>query len=142
MSIDAITVTAGATAVYGFATLLLWFENRQDRRARDKQYREESDTRKRAELYSAFYEAWGYWRGQLSRSANSVVDAAQAGRVFEALIRLECQLRLNGYTTEAHNLGFAVRTMEGIDQQLAAVGVALKPVAPEYRQVRAVGFTA
>src|SRR5437016_3570203 len=116
MSFDTITVTAGATAVYGLATLLLWFENWKTRKQQDKHFREEADNRKLGELYSAFYEAWGYWRGHLSRSGNSTVDATQAGRVFEALIRLECQLRLNGYATEAHNLGYAVRTMEGIDQ--------------------------
>jgi len=41
----AVLVTALATAVYGLATLLLWFENIADRRQRDRHYREEADWR-------------------------------------------------------------------------------------------------
>lgn len=137
MTIDAITVTAAATAVYGLATMLLWIENFLDRRARDRQFRREADASKLRELYSAFYEAWGYWSGHKFRSQMSREDATQTGKIFEALIRLECQLRLNGYTAEAHNLGFALRTFEDLDKELSAVGVALKLVVPEYRQVRA-----
>src|SRR5258707_15181107 len=91
-------VTALATFVYGLETYGLWHETRQDRKQREKQFREEVAARKLAELHSAFYEAWGNWNGHNVRSANSVVDSSQAGKVFEALIRLEGLLRLNGHT--------------------------------------------
>lgn len=139
MNIDAITVTAAATAVYGFATLLLWIENLLDRKARDQQFRAGNEAQKQRELYSAFYEAWGYWRGSRARSPNSLVDAAQSGRVFEAFIRLECQLRLNGYTAEANSFGVAARTLQGIDEQLASVGISLKLIPREYRITQEVG---
>jgi|HubBroStandDraft_2_1064218.scaffolds.fasta_scaffold00464_2 hypothetical protein len=127
-------VTALATLLYGFATLLLWHESKQDRKQREKQFHEELAGRKLNELRSAFYEAWGYWSGHKARSPRSITDALQAGRVFEALIRLECQLGLNGYKDEANNLGLSVITLTGLDRQLAEVGVALGLLPSEYRR--------
>jgi hypothetical protein len=62
------------------------------------------------------------------------MDGIEAGRVFEALIRLECQLRLNGYKTEANRLGFAIRTLlqNAIDKALSDAGIALELGQPEY----------
>jgi hypothetical protein len=141
MAIDPIAVTAIATSVYGAATFLLWWENRQDRQQRDRQFCLEADNRKLTELRSAFYDAWGYWQGHLHRSGDSRVDALQAGTVFEAFIRLECQLRLNGFTNQAHNLGSIIRTnIHGVEGPLAEAGVALGLLPSEYRQVTAVGF--
>ncbi len=143
MTVEAIAiVTASATVVYGVATFLLWWENRQDRKQRDKQFHEETANLKLHELHSAFYDAWGYWRGHDAKSGNSVIDASQAGRVFEALIRLECQLRLNDYKRQAHDLGYAIRTLSGVDEQLAEVGVVLGLFPTEYRRFTAVGFSA
>ena len=133
MTIDPITVTAAATAVYGLATMLLWLENFLDRRARDRQFRQEADANKKRDLRNAYYEAWGYWNGHQSRSPRSIVDGTQGGKIFEALIRLECQLRLNGYADEAEGLGFAIRTLEGVEHQLSVAGLALKLVVPGYR---------
>jgi hypothetical protein len=68
-------------------------------------------------------------------------EASQVGRQFEALARLECQLRLNGYKTEAGNLGFAIRTdMNDIHTELGRAGVALGLFSSEYRRVSARGF--
>jgi len=123
----AIVITAIATAVYGLATLLLVFQIWRDRVQRERHFREEADSRKINELRSAFYEAWGYWQGHIHRSGDSVVDASQAGRQFEALTRLECQLRLNGYLSQANNLGLAVRTnLSGVVKPLAEAGIALE----------------
>jgi hypothetical protein len=70
MSILILTfVTAFATLVYGAATLLLWYENRQDRLERQRRFNEESAARKLDELRRAFYEAWGYWNGHGHRSS-------------------------------------------------------------------------
>ena len=122
----AVALTAISTLVYGVATLFLWWENRQDRKQRDTQFREESQTRKRNELHTAFYDAWGYWQGHIHRSGQSTVDAYQAGRVFEALIRFECQLRLNGFTSEADNLEETVRTnLHAVTRPLMVAGVAI-----------------
>jgi hypothetical protein len=126
MAVDANTVTAIATSVYGAATLLLVIQIWRDRIQRERHFRAEADGRKINELRSAFYEAWGYWQGHIHRSGDSVVDASQAGRQFEALTRLECQLRLNGYLSEANNLGLAVRTnLSGVVKPLAEAGTAL-----------------
>lgn len=122
-----------ATILYGLATLLLWWENRKDRKQRQRQFSDEQAARKRDELHRAFYEAYGYWSGHNYRSHQTAVDAAQSGRIFETLIRLECQLRLNGYRNEANDFGFAVRTLEAVDEQLSQVGVALGLVTSEYR---------
>jgi hypothetical protein len=66
---------------------------------------------------------------------------ALAGRVFEGFIRLECQLRLNGFTIQANNLGYAIRTdIQAVDEPLAEAGVALGLVPSEYRRFTAVGF--
>jgi hypothetical protein len=126
-------VTAIATLVYGFATSLLWLENRKDRQLREKQFNDEMAARKTSELYHAFYEAWGYWTGHAYSSPTSKAETSQNGRIFEALIRLECQLRSNGFNKEANNLGFAIRTLEGVDDSLSEAGIALKIVTPEYR---------
>jgi hypothetical protein len=131
----AIVVTAIATAVYGLATLLLWFENREDRKQRDRHFREEADGRKLNELRSAFYEAWGYWEG-FSHASPESRDAAQADRLYEALTRFECQLRLNNYENQANNLGVTVRTnIHGVVKPLADAGVALGLLPSEYRVV-------
>jgi len=127
-------VTAVATLIYGLATVLLWYENRQDRQQREKQFHAEARDRKRDELQNAFFEAWGYWRGQELTAGGSRVDASQAGRVFEALFRLEGHLRLNGYSKEANELGISIRTLEGVNKSLADVGVALGLVPSEYRR--------
>jgi hypothetical protein len=64
------------------------------------------------------------------------------GREFEALIRLECQLRLNDYKVEANNLGFVIRgRFNDIQEELGKVGVALGLLPTEYHQATAVGFT-
>src|SRR5258708_37792928 len=109
-------VTALATLVYGAATYGLWRETRQDRKQREKQFREEVAARKLAELHSAFYEAWGNWTGHKARSGGSTVDSSQAGKVFEALIRLEGLMRLNGHANEANNLGVSIRTLDLVDK--------------------------
>jgi hypothetical protein len=127
-------VTAVATFIYGLATVLLWYENRQDRQLREKQFHAESGDRKRGELQNAFFEAWGYWHGHQLRSGDSKIDASQAGRVFEALIRLEGHLWLNGYSNEANRLGISIRTLEGVDEGLSKVGVALELARSEYRR--------
>jgi hypothetical protein len=54
---NAITVTAAATALYGLATILLWLENLLDRKARDRQFRQEAEANKLRTLHTAFYEA-------------------------------------------------------------------------------------
>jgi hypothetical protein len=60
---------------------------------------------------------------------------AQVGREFEALIRLECQLRLNNYKVEANNLGFVIRaSFDDIRKELGKVGVALGLLPSVYRQ--------
>lgn len=141
MSIDMNSVTAIATSAYGLATLLLVIQIWRDRVQRERHFSEEASNRKLNELRSAFYDAWGYWEGHRSRSGNSTVDASQAGRVFEAFIRLECQLRLNGFKPQAHRLGFAIRAnIHSVDESLAEIGVALGLTAPEYRQFTALGF--
>jgi hypothetical protein len=130
----AVVITAIATAVYGLATLLLWLENREDRKQRDKHFREEAETRRLNELRCAFYEAWGYWQGYIHRSGDIRTDASQAGRQFEALVRLECQLRLNGYKDQANSLGLALRRdLSGISKPLGEAGVALGLLPNEYR---------
>jgi hypothetical protein len=126
-------ITTGATLIYGLATFLLWWENRQDRTQRQKQFADEQANSRRAELYRAYYEAYGYWYGSVHRSHQIGVDASQSARIFEALIRLECQLRLNDYVKEANDFGFATRAREGVDDQLTQVGVALGLITPEYR---------
>jgi hypothetical protein len=126
-------VTAFATLIYGFATILLWNESRQDRKQRQRQFEEESANSKLNELYRAFYEAWGFWNGHALKSGDSIVDASQSGRISEALIRLECQLRLNNYQKEANNLGFSIRTFRDIDERLGEVGTALGLTPSSYR---------
>jgi hypothetical protein len=100
-----ITRTAIATAVYGLATLLLWIEDREDRKQRDRHFREEADNRKLNDLRSAFYEAWGYWQGYYMGSPETRADAAQMGRLYEAMTRCECQLRLTGYEAKQTTSG-------------------------------------
>ena len=140
MSADWSEAAAIAAWVYGGATLLLVVQLWRDRVQRDKQFHVETVSRRLQDLRGAFYDAWGYWEGHKHKSGDSKVDASQAGRVFEAFIRLECQLGLNDYKTEAYNLGFAIRTLRGVDEQLARVGVALDLFPPQYRQASAVVF--
>jgi hypothetical protein len=134
-------VTAGATAVYGIGTIFLVYQLWRDRVQRDRYFQADSDAQKLNELRRAFYEASGYWLGSRSVAGSGDVDRAQAGREFEALVRLECQLRLNGYNAESNNLSFVIRTnFQGIEEELGRVGVALGLVPSEYRQANAVGF--
>ena len=86
-------VLAFATLVYGAATTALVHSSHKDRRLRDKHFLDEQKDRKQERLYSAFYDAWGYWQGHVNRSGDSRTDSLQAGRVFEAMIRLECEPR-------------------------------------------------
>ncbi len=141
MAVDSNSVIAIATSVYGAATLLLVIQLWRDRVQREKHFKLENDARKLDALYSAFYEACGYWEGHRAAAGAVKLDASQVGRQFEALIRLECQLRLNGYKAEANNLGYVVRAdFEEIRSGLSAVGVALGLIPNEYRRVAAVGF--
>lgn len=139
-------VTTFATLVYGVATFLLWLEIRQDRKQRQKQFNDEKVARKLAELQTAFYDAWGHWEGH--RNAPDSKNSSQAGKIFQALIRLECLLRLSGYKTEADNLGLVIRmNLTDVDKRLSQVGVALGllpseyPIPPEYRRATPVTVT-
>ena len=130
----AIAVTAIATAVYGLATLMLVIQIWRDRTQRERHFREAANNQRLNELHSSFYEAWGYWQGHFHRSGGPI-DASQSGRLYEALTRLECQLRLNGFTSQAHDLGFVVRTNIGaVNAPLAEAGIALKLLPSEYRR--------
>ena len=139
----AIVVTAISTAFYGLATFLLVIQIWRDRVQRERHFRDEAESLKLNELRSAFYDAWGYWRGHgfslRIKSSGSVEDASQVGRVFEALIRLECQLRLNGFASQADDLGLVIRTdLSGVDRPLEAAGVALGLLPSDYGRVPAV----
>ena len=130
----AILVTAIATAIYGLATLLLWLENREDRKQRDRHFREETESRKVNDLRSAFYEAWGYWQGYYMGSPETRGDATQMGRLYEAMTRFECQLRMNGYDSQANDLGFTVRNdIHSTNKPLADAGVAIGMLPPHYK---------
>jgi len=112
---------------------MLVFQIWRDRVQRDKHFREEAETRRLNELRGAFYEAWGYWQGHIHRSPEIQLDASQVGRQFEAITRLECQLRLNGYKDQANNLGFAlIEDLQHVIKPLAEAGVALGLLASEY----------
>ena len=75
------------------------------------------------------------------KSGDSLIDATQASRAFEALTRLEGELRLNGFVAQSHDLGFAVRiNLANVDEQLEHIGVILGLVAKEYHQGGAVDF--
>jgi len=91
-------VTAGATAVYGIGTIFLVYQLWRDRVQRGRHFQADSDAQKLNELRRAFYEASGYWLGSRWVAGSGDVDRAQAGREFEALVRLECQLRLKRST--------------------------------------------
>ena len=132
---DSSSVIAIATAVYGAATLLLVIQIWRDRVQRETHYKEEIESRRLNELRSAFYEAAGYWEGHRATAMSVRTDASQVGKEFEALIRLECQLRLNNYNAEADSLGFAVRAnISDISTQLRGAGVALGLLPAEYHQ--------
>lgn len=137
------SVAAISSAVYGAATIFLVIQLWLDRRQRENHHRAETAARKLNELHGAFYEAWGYWEGW-SRSVGAVqLDASQIGRQFEAVIRLECQLRLNGYRKEANELGLVSRAdTHRIPNEISQVGVALGLVSGEYREAKALGFQA
>jgi hypothetical protein len=134
--IDWVSVTAIATVVYGFATLALVFQLREDRSQRIKQFNVENEAKKLNDLRGAFYEAAGYWLGHRWSAGSVRIDSSQVGKQFEALVRLECQLRLNDYRTEANNLGFAIRNnFQDINSQLAKAGIALGLLPTEYRSL-------
>jgi len=59
----------------------------------------------------------------------------QVVRVFEALTRLECQLRLNDYKNEARDLEFGVRRLTGVAERLEQIGTTLGLFDSEYRPV-------
>jgi hypothetical protein len=140
MVIDWSEVSAIATVIYGGATLALVFQIWRDRVQRDRHFDADEARRKLDELRTAFYDACGYWLGHVHRGGDSIVDAAQAGRVFEAVTRLEGQLRLNGYVDDSKDLGRTVRTnILGVDDQLEKIGVVLGLFATEYSQARAAG---
>lgn len=130
----AILVTAIATAIYGLATLLLWLENREDRKQRDRHFREEAESRQLNDLRSAFYEAWGYWQGYYMGSPETRGDATQMGRLYEAMTRFECQLRMNAYDSQANDLGFTVRNdIHSTNKPLADAGIAIGMLPPHYK---------
>jgi hypothetical protein len=133
--IDSSLIIAVATSVYGAATLLLVIQIWRDRVQREKHFNSEGRARKLNDLHSAFYEAWGYWEGFAVFAGSPQKDASQIGRQFEALIRLECQLRLNHYKAEADNIGIGVRAGDThkIKSQIDAAGVALGLLPREYR---------
>jgi hypothetical protein len=134
-------VSAIATAIYGGATLAFVVQIWRDRVQREQHFAAEAAQRKLDELRTALYDAVGYWEGRKHKSGDSLIDATQASRAFEAVTRLEGQLRLNGYEAESQNLGFAVRAnLMNVDQQLQIIGTVLGLFAMEYRQVNAVGF--
>jgi hypothetical protein len=121
-----------ATLIYGGATIALWRENRADRVQRNKHRDEDTADRKLRDLHSAFYAAWGNW------AAKKIADrpsehVSQTATTFEAFMRLEGELRLNGHKTEADNLGYALRKKQDtVDERLADVGIALGLVVPAY----------
>lgn len=54
--------------------------------------------------------------------------------MYEALTRFECQLRLNGYESQANNLGVTVRTdLASTITPLAEAGVAIGVLPPHYQ---------
>jgi hypothetical protein len=139
--LDALWLTAIATTLYGGATFALVIQQWRDRVQREKHFREESESRKLDELHRAFFEAYGYWIGHYWAAGSVPTDAAQVGRQFEAVTRLECQLRLNGYRKEAHDLGLATRTgFDKVREELAHVGVAIKLLPSDYRAWSASNF--
>ncbi len=132
--LDSNLVTAIATSVYGAATLLLVIQLWRDRAQRERHFKNERDAKKLSDLHGAFYEAWGYWEGHQWGRGSVQIDASQVGRQFESLVRLECQLRLNGHVAEANDLGLAIRTdLSAIKRPLERAGIALGLVPSEYR---------
>lgn len=143
MNIDSNFVIAIATSVYGLATFFLVVQLWRDRAQRERHFKADNDAKKLAELHSAFYEAWGFWLGHNWAQGSVRPDAAQVGKQFEALTRLECQLRLNGYEAEAGNLGFAIRVdLAAIRDRVEDAGRALGLLAERYSSVVAAGFRA
>jgi hypothetical protein len=142
MVIDWSEVSAIATVIYGAATLALVIQIWRDRVQRGRHFETDAAQQRLNELRSAFYDAVGYWAGHKpeNRSGDSPLDAAQSSKVFEALTRLEGQLRLNGFDDQAHDLGFAVRTITGVDEQLEQIGVTLGLFTSRYFQARAVAL--
>lgn len=142
MVFDSSSITAFATVVYGGATLALVFQLWRDRVQREEHFSVEKEARKQDELRSAFYEAWGYWEGHWRTAGSVAPDASQVGKQFEALARLECQLRLNGFTSEANDLGFATRAeWNDIHAEISKAGVAIGLLSAEYRRSTAMGFS-
>ena len=134
MVIDWSEVSAIATVIYGGATLLLVVQIWRDRVQRDRHFEAEAAHRKLNDLRSAFYDAVGYWVGHINRSVHDT-DALQVGKVFEALTRLECQLRMNGYKAEATDLGFGVRKLAGVSERLERIGTTLGLFDAEYHPI-------
>ena|SRR5580698_4664187 len=133
-ALDSNAITAIATASYGLATFLLVIQLWRDRVQREKHFERAEETRRVNDLRRAFYEAWGYWEGR-GGTTSAPIDASQLGRILEALIRLECELRLNHHTAEADDLGFAIRRdFVHSDTQLNKVGIALGLLPTGYRR--------
>ncbi len=140
MSFDASYVTAIATSVYGLGTLALVYQLWRDRVQRQEHFEADRAAQKVADLHSAFYEAWGFWLGHNWAQGSVRTDAMQVGKQFEALTRLECQLRLNGYEAVAGNLGFAIRVdLAAVRDRVQDAGRALGLIAEKYSHVVAVG---
>jgi len=139
MTIDPNSITAIATSVYGAATLLLVIQIWRDRVQRERHRKADTEAHKLGELRSAFYEAWGFWMGHWGTVGSAQLDASQVGKQYEAVARLESQLRLNGYKTDADKLGFAVRAdIHGIHLTIGEIGTALGLFAAEYRKTTGV----
>lgn len=135
-------MTALSAAVYGIGSLWLVFQLWRDRVQRERHFQSDKAAGELNALRTAFYEAYGYWQGYLWTRGSADIDASQVGKQFEALVRLECQLRLNDYEVEANDLGFAIRrNLDDIQRELDKVGLALKLMPTEYRQFSAKGFT-
>jgi len=68
----------------------------------------------------------GVTLGHQETVGSAGLDATQMSRRSESLIRLECQLRLNGYDAEADHLGVEIRGSDHeVLKQLFNIGIAL-----------------
>jgi hypothetical protein len=140
MAIDPLSVTAFATVIYGLATFLLWWKT--DRiGSSGTSSSVQNQTGESSMIFTPpSMMRGGYWEGYIYASPDSRGDAAKAGRMYEALVRFECQLRLNNFTKQADDLGLVVRAdIHGVRTPLAEAGVALGLLPSEYRRVPIAG---